>query len=312
MKELIFEYKLTNHTSKQITKIKDAAKNIMDSKFAQDYKLICEHSRKKEKKVLVDNSMKQVKFVKKCCYDYSKGDDPCDRGLKYKYQWVEGTKTKLSYENGGMSITNEQNTYGTQFNNQQGGNPYHNLEYDMPNQFQEQFKQMEFNNQMGFNNQMRQNNQMGQYDQMGKNNQIGQYDQIGKNNQTEQYDQMMRQNNQMTQMQQTQQPMESIYNKLNFEESPQQAAQIGQTAEIGQFTGYGVPSQYGSKTQQAQQAQQAQQEQQAQQLVQGQNFKQMNQFGGENDQFDGNYAQKYNKYKHKYLNIKKNIDLVNR
>lgn len=119
MKELLIEYKLIDHTSQQMTKhvycvklpwenevnqtdidnIKTDAKTKFDQ-FINEYVLVCEHVYKREKKALVDGNMRQVKFFKKLCYDYSKGVKPCDDGSIFKYKWVEGTHTKGEYSGG--------------------------------------------------------------------------------------------------------------------------------------------------------------------------------------------------------------------
>ena len=116
MKELLIEYKLIDHTTKQMTKhthcvklpwadeitqndveqIKNQAKVILEQMIV-GYKLIKDSSSKKEKKVLVDGVLKQVKFFKKCCYTYSKGDNVCDEATIFKYKWLEGTRTKSDY-----------------------------------------------------------------------------------------------------------------------------------------------------------------------------------------------------------------------
>jgi hypothetical protein len=124
MKELVIEYKLIDHINKirtkhvycvkllwepeiinsDIEKIKNDVKDILNKYVSTDYKLVCEYSSKKQKKVLIDGFMKQVKFFKKCCYDYSKGNNPCDEGSIFAYKWIDGTKFQGEYTGGKINL----------------------------------------------------------------------------------------------------------------------------------------------------------------------------------------------------------------
>lgn len=119
MKEIVFEYKLINHNTKQVTKyvycvefpwkmnvgrdeIEQVKNQVKDNlnKYIEGYTLKCEHVKMGEMKALVDGSMIQVKFCKKLCFDFSMGEKPCEEGGIFKYEWIKGGKMHAKYSEG--------------------------------------------------------------------------------------------------------------------------------------------------------------------------------------------------------------------
>ena len=156
MKELIIAYKLFNHEDGYITKhvycvklprtqelnkdqidsIKKEVRQYLD-KYTEGYTLVCEHVSKHEKKMLIEGTMRQVKFYKKVCFDYSRGTKPCDDATLFNYEWHEGEKIYKKYVNGNLETETKESIgtpSGTSFNESIGFD-YTNFPTNRPIEF---------------------------------------------------------------------------------------------------------------------------------------------------------------------------------